>query len=130
MPTAVELLAMQLELEMALLQTFVGIPKRRPRSIVPNDDRAAAVFAFGDRALEIGIFQRMVFDRDGKALLAWGQARTASHRPAFEDTVQREAEVVVQSGRVMLLHDKNIAVRNGRCAFGFGGRGEIALSPI
>ena len=130
MPAAVELLAVQLELEMALLQAFVRIPERRPRSIVPHDDRAAAVFAFGDRALEIGIFQRMVFDRDGEALLAWVQARTAGHRPALENPVQREPEVVMQSRRVMLLHDKNIAVRNRRGAFGFGGRGEIALFPI
>ncbi len=56
---------MELELEVALLQAFVGIPERRPRSIVPDDDRAAAVFALGDRALEIGIFERMVFDGDG-----------------------------------------------------------------
>ena len=70
MPATVELLAVKLELEMALLQAFVRIPERRPRSIVPHDDRAAAVFALGDRALEIGIFQRMVFDRDGEALLA------------------------------------------------------------
>src|ERR1700733_6906394 len=130
MPTAVELLAMQLELEMALLQTFVGIPKRRPRSIVPHDDRAAAVFAFGDRALEIGVFQRMVFDLDGEALLPGVQARAASPSAAFEDPVQREAEVVMQSGRIMLLDDKDIAARVRRGAFGFGGRREIALLPI
>ena len=72
----------------------------------------------------------MVFDRDGEALLPRVQARTAGHSPALENPVQREAKVVVQSGRVMLLHDENVAVRNRRDAFGFGGRREIALLPI
>ena len=109
MPAAVELLAVKLELEMALLQAPVRVADRRPCALVPHDDRAAAIFALGDRALEIGIFQRVVFDRDGEALLARDQARAAGHRPALEHAVQREAEIVVQPGRVMLLHDKDIA---------------------
>src|SRR3984957_18042903 len=125
MPTAIQLLPVELELEMALLQALVRIPERRPRPIVPHNDRAAAVFALGDCAFEIGVFDRMVLDRDGEALLPGVQARTASHSPAFEDTGQREAEVVMQSGRVMLLHDENIAVRDRRGAFRLGGRGEI-----
>ena len=70
MPAAFKLLAIKLEVEMALLQAAVWIADRRPRALVPYDDRAAAVFALGDRAFEIGVFQRMVLDRDRKALLA------------------------------------------------------------
>src|ERR1700733_8488670 len=130
MPAPVELLAVQLELKMALFQASVRVPDRGPLSAVPDDDRAATILALGDRALEIGIFQRMIFDRDGEALLPRVQAWAAGHSPALEDPVQREAEVVVQSGRIVFLDDENIAVRNRRCAFRFGGRGEIALFPI
>src|ERR1700757_4504183 len=69
-PAPVELLPMELELEMALLQAPVRISNRLPCSIVPYDDRAAAIFALGDRALEISVFQGMIFDLDSKAFFA------------------------------------------------------------
>jgi hypothetical protein len=61
---------MKLELEMAFLQPPMRVPDRRPGPVVPDDDGAAAVFSLGDRALEIRVFERMVFDRDGEALFA------------------------------------------------------------
>src|SRR5579872_382005 len=130
MPPAFELLTKKLKLKMSLLQAPMRVPDRRPRAFVPHDDRAAAVFAFGDRALEIAVFQRVVFDRDGETLFARNEARAAGHRPALQHAVESEPEIVVQSGRVMLLHDKDIAVREGRRALGLGGRREVALSSI
>ena len=54
MPAALQLLAVELELEMALGEPSVRIADRRPVAPVPDEDRAAAIFALRDRALEIG----------------------------------------------------------------------------
>ena len=130
MPATFKLFAIELEVEMALLQAPVRIADRRPRPLVPYDDRAAAVFALGDRALEIGVFQRMVFDSDGKALFARNEARATCYRPALQHAVESQPEIVVQPGRVMLLHDKEIALRDRRGALGLRRRREIALPAI
>src|ERR1700757_4661947 len=115
-PAPVQLLAVKLELEMALLQAPVRISDRRPRAIVPDDDRAAAILALGDRALKISIFEGMILDRDRKAFFARIEARAAGDRPALQDAVQRQPEVVMQPRGVVLLDDKDIAVRKRRRA--------------
>src|SRR5215467_9223487 len=56
-PAAVELLALELEFEMALL---VGLPRvrfRRPGSAVPDHNRPCAVFLGRDNPLELTIFE-------------------------------------------------------------------------
>ena len=70
MPAALELLAVKLEFEMALGEALVRVADRRPCPPVPDDDGAAAIFALGDRALEVGVFERMVLDCDREPLLA------------------------------------------------------------
>ena len=130
MPTALQFLTMKLELEVALLEAPMWIADRRPRPLVPDDDRAAAVFAFGDCALEVAIFERVVLDRDRQTFFARHQARAARDRPALEHPVQREAEIVVEPRRVMLLHNEEVTVRNRRRALRLGGRREVALLAI
>ena len=130
MPAAVEFLAAKLELEMALLQASVRVADRRPCSTIPDDDRATAIFALGDRSLEIGIFQRVVLDRDREPLLARNQARAAGHRPALEHAVQRQPKIVVQPGGVVLLDDEDIAALDRLASLRLGGRFEVALASI
>ena len=96
MPAALEFLAVKLELEMALFQAPLRVADRRPCATIPDDDRATAIFALSDRSFEIGIFQRVVLDRDREALLARIQARASGHRPALEDALQSEPKIVVE----------------------------------
>ena len=70
MPLALQLLAGQVELEMSFLVAERGIEVGRPRALVPDHHRAAAVLAFGDDAFEAAIVERMVLGRDGQPLLA------------------------------------------------------------
>src|SRR5690606_27967941 len=50
MPAAAELLAFQLEFQMALLQAFVRVAKGCPRPAIPDDHGTTAILALGDRA--------------------------------------------------------------------------------
>ena len=88
MPLAFQLLAGQVELEMALLVAERGIEIGRPRALVPDHHRAAAVLAFGNDAFEAAIVERMVLGRDGQPLLAGDQARPFRHRPALQHAVE------------------------------------------
>ena len=130
MPLAFQLLAVQVELEMALLVAERGIEIGRPRALVPDHDRAAAVLAFGDDALEAAIVERMVLGRDGQPLLAGDQARPLRHRPALQHAVELQPEVVVQAPRSMLLDDVGVARRRRRLARRLGRLGEVALGVV
>src|SRR3546814_13121493 len=52
---------------------------------------------------ERAVFQRVVLDADGEALLAGHQARPLGDRPALQHAVHLQAQVVVQPPRRMLL---------------------------
>ena len=131
MPAALQLLAHELEFEMAFGEALVRIADRRPGAAVPDEDRAAAILALRDRPLERTIFERMVLDRDRKPLLAGDEARAAGHGPAFQDAVQFEAKVVMKASGVVLLDDETMCVagrRRGRPRL--RGGFEIALGAI
>src|SRR3546814_13341925 len=98
--------------------------------VCSSDLRASAISASGNGAFEPAVIQRVVFGPDGKALVVRIEARTSRHRPAFENAVQLEPQIVMQPGCVMLLDDKAVAAcRPGR-AGGFGRFREIALCPV
>lgn len=109
MPLAFQLLAVQLELQMAFLEAESRIELGRPRAFVPDHDRAAAVLALRDDALEAAIVERMVLGRHRQPLLAGDQARPLRHRPALQHAVHLQPEVIVQPPRRMLLDDIGIA---------------------
>src|SRR5690606_3009881 len=102
-PASSQLLAVDLEIEMALGIAFLGIAKGRPRAPVPEDDRAPSVLALRDGAFEIAIVERMILDMDGETLLAGNQAWALGDRPALERAVHLEAQIVVQAARRVLL---------------------------
>src|SRR5690606_11613652 len=104
MPSPGELLAVELEVQMAFGIALMRIPDGSPTPPVPKDDRTAAVLALGDRALEVAILERMVFGVDGKPLFAGNETWSLGHRPALEDTVEFQPEVIVKPPRRVLLH--------------------------
>ena len=130
MPGAVQLAAVEVEGEMAFLETLVRIVVWGPSAAVPHHDRAAAILALRNGALEGVVFDRMIFDLDGKALLARHQTGTTRHRPAFHDAIEFEAQVVMQPCGRMLLDDKSVAALARHLAFGLGGDAEAALAVI
>ena len=131
MPVAVELLAVQLEIEMALLHGLVRIVVRRPGAAIPDHHGAAAILALRDGAFELVVFDRMILDVDGEALVAGHEARAARHRPAQHHAVEFEAQIVVQPRRVVLLDDvaEALLARPGLAAR-LGGLAEVAFLPI
>ena len=80
---------------------------------VPHDDRARAVAALPDRALEVGVVERVVLDGHRQALLARVGRRALGDGPRLEHAVDLEAEVVVQRARRVLLDDEDRPARHG-----------------
>src|SRR5439155_19873296 len=76
-------------------------------ALVPDHHRSGAVLTLRNHPLEIGIFKRMVFRPDGQPLLGRIHGRSFGHRPRNQNTVDREAKVIVQAAGIMLLHDKD-----------------------
>ena len=67
----------------------------------------------------------MVFDPDDQSLLCGIHRGNLRHRPAFEDPLGLQAEIVMESTGVVLLHDKDwpvplSRVRRSRRGLGFG----------
>src|SRR5262245_61491740 len=75
-PAALELLAVESELELAFLVVLDGIALALgdPGAAVPQEHGAAAVLSRGDDALEITVVEGMVLHVDGQASLARVQA--------------------------------------------------------
>ena len=77
------------------------------RSAVPDLDRAGAVLALGDLALEARVVERVVLDADGEGPLARLERHALRYGPARKRSVPLEPEVVVQPARVVPLHDED-----------------------
>ncbi len=87
--TAAKLFAVELKLKIAFRKLLFDAerPLGRIRALIPNDHFAAAVFAFGDGAFEISIFEWMIFDLHRKALVAGIQRRAFWNRPRFQHAI-------------------------------------------
>ena len=82
-PAAPQPLAVQPELELALLEARAGVvAERLPGAGVPQHHRAAAVLAPGDRALEVAVLDGMVLDVDGQPADLGVEAGSLGHGPA------------------------------------------------
>ena len=79
-PAAMQLLAVEREFEIALLEAALGIVAA-PGAAIPQLHGAAAILAFWNRAFEVAIVERMVFDLDGEALVFRIERGAAGHRP-------------------------------------------------
>ncbi len=105
-PLAVQLLAVQRELELARLVHLARLrfaAVRLPRAAIPDDHAARAVVAFRYLTFERAVFERMVLDMHRKPLHRRVQARTFRHRPGFQRAVEFEPEVVMQASGVVFL---------------------------
>src|SRR5439155_3043772 len=75
--------------------------------------------------------ERMIFDVDGQTLLRRVHRRLLGHGPALEHAVGFEAEIVMEPGGLVLLHDEDwLAVRLAGFSCWFEGRAEVTLRLI
>src|SRR5215468_12277567 len=130
MPSPMQLLAVQGESEMTFLVARVRVALRVPAAAIPNHDGAAAILSPRDRSLECVVFDRMIFDVDGKALLVRNEARAAGDRPALHHAVELEPQVVVQTPRGVFLDDELISPGSVRAPPRLGGHVELALPAV
>src|SRR6202040_469244 len=88
-PAAVQTLSLQHELEVAASKRLLWrlVAFGLPKSAVPALNRPAAVFAPGDRSLEVPIIERVILDLDREPLVMEIERRAAGHGPRFKDTV-------------------------------------------
>ena len=111
--TPVQTFAIERELEIAFFQCLFWRHRalRLPISAVPQLHRTATILAFGDRAFEVPVIQRVVLNLDCEALVMRVQGRTFGDSPRFEDTTEFKTKIVVQPRGRMLLNDKPKPVR-------------------
>ena len=122
-PQALEALAGEPDGEAAvglLLDEVVG-------PVVPDLDRAGAVLAGGDLALEPGVVERMVLDVHGEVALPGLERDPLGNGPARQGAVALEAEVVVEAARVVALDDEHRLARPSPSAERLG---RLALAPF
>jgi hypothetical protein len=100
--------------------------------MIPPDHSAGAVLALGDLAFESCILERVVFDLNGEPSLARLRAGPLRNRPALEDAVELETEVVVIVRGEMMLDDEHPFHTGafGPLARRFPGYAEVALATI
>src|SRR5207237_3536769 len=86
-PAALELLAVELELETSLGIVRDGIAFRDPRSPVPQQYCTAAVLLCGDDAFEGSVLDRVVLDVHRQTLVGRVETGTLGYGPAHQHGV-------------------------------------------
>jgi hypothetical protein len=105
-PAAFHALAVEPDVQLALLQAFMGVAERGPCAAVPQHHRATAIFALRNGAFEVAVVQRMVFGAHRKSFVRRIEARPLGHGPAQEHAIELKAQVVMQPPGGVLLHDE------------------------
>src|SRR5262245_24914791 len=97
---------------------------------IPDHDRAAAILALRNSALELVVSNRMIFHFDSQALLTRHKAWSARHRPALHHAVELQTQIIVQPRCGMFLNDKRVAAFARDLAFWLDGYAEITFGPV
>jgi hypothetical protein len=79
-PTAVQLVAVQREFQVALLEAAIGIIGF-PDAAIPQHDGAAAILVVRDGAFEIAVVQRVILDLDREPLVVRDRATVLASPP-------------------------------------------------
>jgi hypothetical protein len=83
-PQAAQLVAAELEQELAVSETELGVLERHEAAAVPDDHRAGAVVALRDQPLEIGVLDRVILGFEGAAFVLRVERRPFGHRPGVK----------------------------------------------
>ena len=112
-PDAFELVAAQLEEQLAFREAFVGILEGDPAAAVPHDHRARTVVALGNDSLEVPVLHGVVFDVHRQALVGGILRRAFRDGPGGEHSVHLEAQVPVEVAREVHVDDEQSALAVG-----------------
>src|ERR1700720_1315915 len=133
-PAAVQTLSLQHELEITASKRFLWrlVAFGLPISAVPELHRPAAIFARGDRSLEVPIIERVILDLDREPFVMGIERRAAGHSPRFKDTIELKPKIVMQPRCRVLLDDEPPAIGGGelRLAIWLRSLGEISLRAV
>ena len=75
-----------------------------PKASIPELYRPATVLASRNGALEIAVIQRMIFYFDRQSFIVRIERWAARHRPRFEDSIELETQVIMETRRRMFLN--------------------------
>ena len=100
------------------------------RPAVPDLDRAGAVLAGRDRALEGAVVEWMILDVDREVPLAGREGQPLRHGPAGEGAVPLESQIVVEPPCVVALDDEDRAAARRASAERLGCAPRVALAPV
>ena len=129
-PAAFQALAMQGERRWPFLERRGG-RLWLPGSAIPQHDGAAAILTLGDRSFEFSVCKWMVFGVDCQAFICRIEARTFRNRPAQEDAIEFQAEIVMEARGIVLLYEiRKTFTRGGFLRRWFGRLIEIAFSFV
>ncbi len=115
---------------MPFRKPLLRIALRLPSAAIPDDHRARAIFALRNISLEIKVFDRVVLGVDRKPLFADREARAFGDRPAFQDSVHLEPQIVMQPARRVFLNDELSALAPDSRTCRLRSPGEVALPGI
>ena len=104
-PAPLQALALEIEFERALLQPLFRVLTRLPFALVPEHDGAGPI-AIRYNAFKVAIIQWVVFRAHGQALVSGVEARPLGHGPAFKHAVELQPEIIVETARIMFLHNE------------------------
>ena len=100
------------------------------RPAVPDLDRAGAVLAGRDRALEGAVVEWMILDVDREVPFAGREGEPLRHGPAGEGAVPLEPQVVVEPTCVVALDDEHRAAARRASAERLGCAPRVSLAPV
>ncbi len=128
---AVQLFAMEIELEVALFEHLVGIAAHRfPCAQVPDHDSSCAVVAFGDGAFEIEVGNGMILHLHGETFVSGIERRALGNGPRFQHAIHFQSKVIVKASCPVLLNYKAMACSFGEFACRFRSAVELAFAFV
>jgi hypothetical protein len=106
-----QLPALEDHVDFTLLKLLVGrdAALRLVCTFIPDHHRSRAILALGNHPLEIGVLDRMVLRPYGEPLVRRTHGRPFGYCPRYQNAVDRQPKIIMQSTRVMFLHDKETA---------------------
>jgi hypothetical protein len=75
-------------------------------TVIPDDHFARAIISLGDLALELRVFERMVFGLNSEPFIPGIHRRAFWHGPGFHHAIYFQAKIVMKAARVVFLNDK------------------------
>ena len=113
-PPAAQLVALQVEEELALVQALQGILDGDPHPAVPHDHGARAVIAFRNDPLEVAVLEWVILHVHRKALVGGVRGRALGNRPRLQHPFHFEPQVPMEAGGGVHVNDEQAARCGGR----------------